>query len=59
MLKRIVDLLKPEVSVEAKQTGITLFIGKQLEKLDARLRTRLMMVLIPHYLLEPLSILEI
>jgi hypothetical protein len=36
-MKRLVQLLKPEVSAEAKLTGVSLFIGKWLDVLDRRL----------------------
>lgn len=36
-LKRLVQLLKPEVSPEAKLTGVSLFMGKWLDVLDRRL----------------------
>ena len=36
-MKRLVQLLKPEVSAEAKLTGVSLFMGKWLDVLDRRL----------------------
>lgn len=37
MKDKIVELLKPQVSVEAKVSVISLFIGKMLEKFDGRI----------------------
>lgn len=36
-MKRLVQLLKPEVSAEAKLTGVSLFMGKWLDVVDRRL----------------------
>ena len=36
-MKRLVALLKPDVSPEAKITGVSLFVGKWLDHLDRRL----------------------
>lgn len=36
MKDKIVELLKPQVSVEAKVSVISLFIGKMLDRFDAR-----------------------
>lgn len=47
MLQRIIELLKPDVSPEAKITGVGLFIGKQLDKHKARLDTLEIKTLIP------------
>ena len=47
MLQRIIELLKPDVSPDAKITGIGLFIGKQLDKHKARLDTLEIKTLIP------------
>lgn len=47
MLQRIIELLKPDVSPDAKITGVGLFIGKQLDKHKARLDTLEIKTLIP------------
>lgn len=39
MLDKLIALLKPSVSIEAKLTGITVFIGKTLERFNKRVET--------------------
>lgn len=47
MLQRIIELLKPDVSPDAKITGIGIFVGKQLDKHKTRLDTLEIKTLIP------------
>lgn len=47
MLQRVIELLKPDVSTDAKLTGVSLLLGKTLEKYDSRLKTLEIKTLIP------------
>lgn len=47
MLQRVIELLKPDVSTDAKLTGVSLLVGKTLEKYDSRLKTLEIKTLIP------------
>ena len=47
MLDKILQLLKPDVSTEAKLTGVSLYLSKLLEGLDKRLGAMETKVLIP------------
>ena len=47
MLQRVIELLRPDVSTDAKLKGISLLIGKTLEKYDSRLKTLEIKTLIP------------
>lgn len=47
MLQRVIELLKPDVSTDAKLTGIALLVGKVLDKYDSRLKTLEIKTLIP------------
>ena len=47
MFQRLVDLLKPDVSTEAKLTAVTVTVGKVLERLIARVDTHEIKTLIP------------
>ena len=39
MLEKLLGLLKPDVSIEAKVAGISIFIGKQLDKFNGRIES--------------------
>jgi hypothetical protein len=47
MFQRLVDLLKPDVSTEAKLTAVTVTVGKALERLIDRVDTHEIKTLIP------------
>ena len=47
MLQRVIELLRPDVSTDAKLKGVSLLIGKTLEKYDSRLKTLEIKTLIP------------
>ncbi len=47
MFQKLVDLLKPDVSTEAKLTAVTVTVGKALERLIARVDTHEIKTLIP------------
>lgn len=47
MLQRVIELLKPDVSTDAKLTGVSLLVGKTLDKYDSRLKTLEIKTLIP------------
>lgn len=47
MFQRLVDLLKPDVSTEAKLTGITVTVGKEFERLQSQVNTIEIKTLIP------------
>ena len=47
MFQKLVDLLKPDVSTEAKLTAITVTVGKALERLIDRVDTHEIKTLIP------------
>lgn len=47
MLQRLIELLKPDVSTDAKLKGVSLFVGKVLDKYDSRLKTLEIKTLIP------------
>ena len=40
MLKKLIELLRPDVSVDVKLAGITTVVGKELDEIDSRLRTQ-------------------
>lgn len=39
MLEKLLALLKPDVSIEAKLAGISIFIGKQLDRFSSRIES--------------------
>ena len=39
MLEKLLGLLKPDVSIEAKLAGISIFIGKQLDRFSSRIES--------------------
>jgi hypothetical protein len=47
MFQRLVDLLKPDVSTEAKLTAVTVTVGKALDRLIDRVDTHEIKTLIP------------
>ena len=47
MFQKLVDLLKPDVSTEAKLTAVTVTVGKALERLIDRVDTHEIKTLIP------------
>jgi len=47
VFQKLVDLLKPDVSTEAKLTAVTVTVGKALERLIARVDTHEIKTLIP------------
>src|SRR3990172_9218974 len=40
MLKKLIELLRQDVSVDVKLAGITTVVGKELDEIDSRLRTQ-------------------
>lgn len=47
MFQKLVDLLKPNVSIEAKLTGVTVTVGKDLDRIHEKLDTLEIKTLIP------------
>ena len=47
LFQKLVDLLKPDVSVEAKLTGVTITVGKDLDRIHDKLDTLEIKTLIP------------
>jgi len=40
VLAKLISLLKPDVSTDAKLTGVVVTVGRELEDIDSRLRTQ-------------------